>query len=260
MRSVLARVLPLAFISATACGPAEVIVTMEIEVDDPAGGGPISRALSEVEVRLLPYDRDAVFDSITAAYPTTEPAIPPELLAAREQVRAAQSDLEQAQTRWNTLRDTLQDLGSAMESLDRRSAEYTLLFRDFTILEEQLPSVQRQSDAAFARFDSLQRGSIRASDSVRILRENWSDGAFADVSAIFTAKVEASGLDVAVDTTDARGVANQHLQVAPGRYWIHARYELPYVELYWNVPVSVDRGEPVQVRLTRENAQERIRL
>ena len=30
--------------------------------------------------------------------------------------------------------------------------------------------------------------------------------------------------------------------------------------LYWNVMVTVVKGEPHQVRLTRENAEERIKL
>ena len=260
MRRVLSRVPPFVALAAAACGPAEVVVSMEVQVDDPAGGEAITRALSEVEVRLLPYDRDAVFDSIAAAHPTPEPAIPPELLAAREGVRSAQAELEQAQLRVNSLRDTLQVLGTALEPLSRSSAEYVLLFRDFTELESRLPAAERQADRAFARFDSLQRGTIRASDSVRILQQNWGDEAFGDVPTIFAAKVAASGLDVAVDTTNAEGVASRSLRVRPGRYWVHARYELPYVELYWNVPVDVARGEPVQVRLTRENAEERVRL
>jgi hypothetical protein len=247
-------------VAAAACAPAEVVVSIEIEVDDPASAGTISRALSEVEVRLLPYDRDAVFDSIAAEYPIPEPEVPAELLAAREQVRAAQEELEEAQSRWSSLRDTLQQLSAAMQPLDRGGATYMVLFRDFTSLEEQLPAAERQADLAFARFDSLQRGSIRASDSMRIVQENWSVDAFAGVPDVFAAKVEASGLDVVVDTTDASGVAGQRLRVRPGQYWVHARYELPFVELYWNVPVTVARGEPVLVRLTRANAEERLRL
>jgi hypothetical protein len=250
----------LAVLAAAACGPAAVVVTVEIDVDDPAGGGTIPRALSDLEVRLLPYDRDAVFDSIASAYPTPEPEVPAELLAAREQVRAAQAELEQAQLTWNTLRDSLQQLGTVMQPLDRTGAQYVLLFRDFSTLEGRLPAVEARANAAFVRFDSLLRGSIRASDSVRILQENWSTDAFADVPTLFAAKVDASGLDVAVDTTDAAGVASQRLFVSPGQYWVHARYELPYVELYWNVPVTVERGVPTQVRLTRANAEERIRL
>ncbi len=247
-------------LAGAACGPVEVVVSMEIDVDDPADGGTIQRALSAIEVRMLPYDRDAVFDSIVAVYPTPEPAVPAELLMAREQVQAAQEEWDQAQRRGRMLRDTLQKLGATMEPLDRGGATYVLLFGDFTNLERRLPAVERDEQAAFARFDSLLKGTIRASDSARILQESWGDDAFADVGSIFAAKARASGLDVAIDTTDASGVARRHLQVIPGQYWVHARYELAYTELYWNVPITVERGEPVQVRLTRDNAEERPRL
>jgi hypothetical protein len=260
MRSVFARGLPLLLAVTAACGPGEVIVSIEIEVDDPAGSGRIPRALSEVEVRLLPFDRDAVFDSIVAVYPTPEPEIPADLLAAREDVQATRAELDQAQRRWAILRDSLQKLNTAMQPLERSGTAYILLFRDFTAIEGQLPAVEREVNAAFIRFDSLQQGTIRASDSVRILRENWGDDAFADVADIFAAKAESSGLDVAVDTTDATGLASGNLLLKPGRYWVHARYELPYTELYWNVPIEVARGEPVQVRLDQSNAEERLRL
>jgi hypothetical protein len=259
MRSVLTLAVPLLLASA-ACGPVSVVVSIEIEVDDPAGGGTIQRALPAIEVRLLPYDRDDVFDSIVAGYPTPEPAVPAALLAARQQVQAAHEEWSEAQRRWSVLRDTLQRLGASMEPLDRSGAAYILLFGDFSSLESQLPAVERAEQLAFARFDSLLKGTIRESDSVRILQENWGDDAFADVGSAFAAKVEASGLDVAVDTTDASGVARRNLRVAPGRYWVHARYELAYSELYWNVPITVERGDPVQVRLTRDNAEERLRL
>ena len=58
------------------------------------------------------------------------------------------------------------------------------------------------------------------------------------------------------DTTDASGVAAD-LMVKPGEYWVHARYAEVYSELYWNVPVTVARGEPVTVTLNRSNAQVR---
>ncbi len=115
-------------------------------------------------------------------------------------------------------------------------------------------------DADFAEFDRLQQGTIRASDSVRIMQDNWADDAFADVGEVFRAKQLATGLDAVVDTTDASGIARQNLRVRPGQYWVHARYELTYSELYWNVPITVERGEPVQVMLSRSNAEERVRL
>jgi len=41
---------------------------------------------------------------------------------------------------------------------------------------------------------------------------------------------------------------------------VHARYELAYTELYWNVRITVVGGDPMTVNLTRANAQERIKL
>jgi hypothetical protein len=246
-------------LAAAACGPAEVVVTMEIDVQDPAGEGTVTRALSDIPVELLPYDRDAIFDSLEAAYPEPEPAIPAELVAARSEVQEAQQEWEELSRRWNTLRDTLQKLNTAMEQYSRGEARYVALFQEWQDFDDQYGGVEQEMEAAFDRFDSLQRGTIRASDSIRLIRQNWADEAFAGIGEVIQARLEAGGGEVAVDTTDASGVARE-LAVPPGQYWVHARYQMAYTELYWNVPITVEGGEPLMVRLTRENAQERPRL
>ena len=71
-------------VAAAACGPAQVVVTIEIDFDDPEGGGTIMRALSDLAVRLLPYDRAAIFDPFTAPFYTPAPA-PPAVLSAPRQ-------------------------------------------------------------------------------------------------------------------------------------------------------------------------------
>ncbi len=245
-------------LTAAACGPAEVVVTAEIEMPNPEGEGTVVRPIEEMEVQLLPFDRDAVFDSMTAAFPTPEPPIPEDLIAARDEVRRAQEEWQSYQNRWNTLRDTLQKLTETMEQYNRGEAAYRRLFLQWEEFDDEYQQVERQMNRAFERFTELQQGIIRASDSIRILRENWADEAYSGIGEVFAEKVRASGLDVAVDTTDANGIAR--FRVKPGRYWVHARYELPYTELYWNEPVDVQRGEPVQIRLNRENAEERIKL
>ncbi len=257
------RILPFAtglVLAAAACGPAEVVVTVEVDMPDPMGEGMVSRPLPDIEVQLLPYDRDAIFDSLTQAFGQPEPEVPQELLAAREEVQRAQAEWDQRQREWSTIRDTLQTITNQMEQFSRGEAQYVALFNEWQDFDQRLGGVERQMNAAFERFDSLQRGTIRASDSVRILQDQWADQAFADVGTVFLAKQRASGLDIAVDTTDANGVARGNLRVKPGQYWVHARYELPYTELYWNVPITVERGDPVMLRLTRENAQERLKL
>ncbi|MEQ9570397.1 MAG: hypothetical protein RLN75_09430, partial [Longimicrobiales bacterium] len=138
-----------------ACGPAQVVVTAQIEVEDPASGQMVTRQLSDMEVWLLPYDRDAIFDSLTAAAATGEPDVPAELSEAQAAIRAAQEEWRTAENRWNTLRDTLQKLSTAMEEYLPSETQYRMLFNDFSDLEAQLNSVERNKDQLFARFDSL---------------------------------------------------------------------------------------------------------
>ena len=258
MRSTLPYAMAL-LLAGGACSPAEVVVTVEIEVPT-AEGGTQQLALSDVEVQLLPFDRDAVFDSLTQAFPDPEPDVPQELIDAREQVQAAQAEWDASQRRWSLVRDTLQTLLAEMEQYNRGEAQYLLLYREFQEFEGELAGAEREMNSDFARFDSLQRGTIRASDSIRIMQETWADDAFAEVGEVFRSKQLASGLPAVVDTTDASGVARENFRVAPGQYWVYARYPMTYTELYWNVPITVERGDPVQVTLTRANADERIRL
>lgn len=257
------RTLPIALsllLAAAACGPAEVVVTMEIEVPNPEGEGTMQLALSDVEVQLIPFDRDAVFDSMTTAFGSSEPAVPQELIEARSEVQAAQAEWDAANRRWATIRDTLQTISETLETLNRGSGDYVVLFREFNEWDGQLAAAEREVERTFEAFTGLQEGTIRASDSVRLLQENWADDAFQDIGNVFSTKQTVLGLDWVMDTTDANGVARGGLLVKPGQYWVHARYEMAYTELYWNVPITVEGGEPMTVRLDRSNAQERIKL
>ena len=245
-------------IAAGACGQAEVVVMIEIDVANAEGDGTVPLALADVEVQLLPYDRDAIFDSITAVFPRPEPQIPPDLLAAREELQVLQATWDAAQRRWGMIRDTLGKINAAMEEYSRAEAQYTILFLEYGDFESQLEGATRDNDAAFEAFDRLQQGTIKAADSVRLLQDSWADDAFAEVGTIFLTLQRATGLDVVADTTDANGMAR--LRVKFGQYWLHARYDLPYTELYWNVPIDIQRGERLEIRLDRAKAEERIKL
>ena len=240
----------------SACGPTQVVVVAEIAPDDPSQGTE-ARALADLEIRMFPYDRDVVFDSMTASASTPEPAIPDSVLDAQTQVAAAQQAWRDMEARWNLLRDTLQTLSDELETLSRGSAQYRVLFRDFQDLDDEYSAVERRRDAAFEDFTSLQAASMAAAEQTRALREQWADEAFAEVGEVMSLHERASGLATLYDTTDASGVAE--LEAKAGDYWVTARYELPYTELYWNVPLTVG-SEPAQVRLTRENATVRPNL
>jgi hypothetical protein len=243
-------------LAAAACGPGKVVVTMQVDMPNPDGEGTITKPVPDVVVNMLPFDRDSVFDSLAAAYGTPEPPVPQWLQEQRDSVRAAQERWQSAERRWANLRDTLEKLNNKMKEYSRGEAAYVSLFRQWNDLDGQLQSVNRVKDRYFQAFDTLQKATISASDSIRILRENWADQAYASVNDVFDAKLKAAGVTrMPEDTTDANGVAN--LQGKPGTWYIHATYELPYTELYWNIPVDVKRGDPIPVQLTRENATER---
>ena len=242
----------------SACGPTQVVVNAELGSDDPEQAV-AARALGDLEIRMLPFNRDVIFDSLTAAATTPEPPIPDSVLNAQNAVSAAQKEWRDTEARWNVLRDTLQTLSETLDGMRRNSGQYRLLYRDFQGLEAQYNRVERARDRAFGNFTSLQEASLVAAEETKLLREQWADEAFADVGVIMAARLQGSGGDILYDTTDASGVADG-FEVKQGEWWISARYELPYTELYWNVPVTVSGRDPVQVRLTRENATVRPKL
>jgi hypothetical protein len=238
----------------TACGGSEVAIQARLEAEQEAP----AIVLRDLPVRLLPYDRDALFDSLQAAYPTPQPEIPEELLQLESQISDAQAAWQNAEERWITVRDSLQRLSNAMRGMNQRSGEYLLMYRDFQALEGQESALKRQQDQAFSRFTELQSRYTTQADEIRVARENWADEAYAPIDSIIRARLREMRREEVWDTLGSEGTGR--VSVPAGRWWVHAVYALPYYELYWNVPVEVPRGEQVEVQLTRQNAMVRPRL
>ncbi len=240
-------------LSASACGPGQVAVTSELEVPDPEmEGAMVTRPIADLEVQFIPFDRDQVFDSLTAAFPTPEPEIPPDLLAAQQEIAEAQAEWQAAEAAWGAGRDRLQQISDELETLNQAESRYVTLYNEFMDRERAVAQAERAKDAAFRTFTGLQEGFIQRRDSMRIIRDQWADEAFASIFDVFAAKAQEAGLDFVVDTTDAQGYTLT--DVAPGQYWVYAYYEQAYTELYWNLPITVERGAPVEVRLNPETA------
>lgn len=234
-----------------ACGGGEVIVQAQVEGE---GGEP--SPIGGVEVRALPYDRDAIFDSLKATYPTPEPTIPDSVLRLQSEIASAQAEWQQAEASWNAARDSLKVLSDALQRMSRGSAQYRLLFADFGDQEARERTTGQQSRQAFTRYDALQKRFASQASQLRVQRELWADEAYAPVDSIIELRLEELGREELVDTTDASGIV-RFPSVKTGQWWVHARYDLPFEELYWNVPVEVQRGDPIQVILNRANAQAR---
>jgi hypothetical protein len=251
------RVLLTAVVAASvvlgACGGSEVVVLAQFETE---AGGTVT--LRDYPIRLLPYDRDEVFDELEAGYPVPQPEIPQQLLQLEQQIARAQEEWQQAESRWMTVRDSLQRLSRSMQGMSRASGQYVAAFRAFTALESEEATLRRSQEQAFQRFTGLQSQYTSQADEVRVARENWADEAYAKVDSVIADRIRVARREEVWDTTNAEGVAR--VRVPAGRWWVYARYDLPYSELYWNVPVEVPRGEQVRIQLTRETAQVRPKL
>ncbi|HUH14120.1 MAG TPA: hypothetical protein VMK65_13480 [Longimicrobiales bacterium] len=256
MRRTTMAVATAASVLLTACGGSELVVETAIE-QETAEGAIESVAIGGQEIQILPFDRDQVFDSLAQAYGEPEPAIPDTILQLQQQIAAAQDEWQTAESQWNTARDSLRRLGDRLQGLSRASADYRLAYQDFTDLEGQVGQLERRSRDAFQRFTALQTRFATSAEEIRLLRENWGDDAFAEVDDAFEAKLEEARRDMVVDTTNAAGMIR--VQLPPGQWWIHSRYVMPFSELYWNVPVTVE-GDSIHIQLTRENAQVRPKL
>lgn len=248
-------------IALSACSPAQVVVTGEIEQEDPTSEEGTMRTvpLSNMVVELIPFDRDVVFDSLTEAAATPEPEIPEELREAQVAIQEAQERWQNLEARWNTLRDTLQTINEELAQYSRGEARYVALFREWEPLNQEYERVDRQVSQAFEEFSQLQEESFAQLEEVRIQRENWAEEAYADILTIFEERMDEVGREIMVDTTSADGVAVFE-DVPEGEWWVHARWQLPTVELYWNEQLQVPAGEITEIMLDRAKAEERTTL
>lgn len=235
-----------------ACGRTEVVVQAQLEGQD----GPIP--LRDLPIRALPYDRDAIFDSLRAEYAEPEPEIPRDIMVLQDSIARAQEEWRVAETRWGVGRDSLRALRSEMDRLSPASGQYIALFNRFNALEGQVRNAENQMNQAFQRFQSLQNRFTAQAQEIRLARDQWADAAYADVDRIISARLRELRREERADTTNGNGIGR--IRVGSGRWWIYARYDLPFEELYWNVPVDVARGEQEEVHLTRETAEVRPKL
>lgn len=252
MKRFLVLVALLAPLVAAGCGQPQVVAEAAIAEE----GTGERLALGDLPIRLLPYDRDAIFDSLEAAYSVPEPPIPPEILMQQEQVQEAQSEWRVAEERWSTVRDSLRILSENLTQMQnqglRGTPQYAAAFSQFGTLEAEERRVNQAMEQAFARFDALQQATLAAADSVRVQRDMWAEQAYADFNSVIAQKLRESGKQELADTTNAQGVIR--VQVPKGRWWVYSRYTLPYEELYWNVPIEVS-SDSTYIGLSRENAQ-----
>ncbi len=88
---------------------------------------------------------------------------------------------------------------------------------------------------------------------MRIVKGQWAEEAFESYYVVAEEKTVETGMEMVVDTTDAAGMVQ--VDLPPGEWWVHARYEEAWSNLYWNEHITVVRGEPQPFVLSRQNAK-----
>ncbi len=257
MKRALALPAVVLLLGTVACSDPQVVAEAAIAQEDTGE----RLALQGLPIRLLPYDRDAIFDSLEAAHPTPEPPIPPDLLQQQQAVNEARELHSVAEARWGALGDSLRTLSEQTQQMQRQglreTAQYRQALEALSRLEEEAGRVKLESDSAFVRFAALQRATRALADSIRVARDSWAGEAFRDFQKVVDARLETTGQVEFADTTGAAGVAV--FRVPEGQWWVYARYTLPFEELYWNEPIEV-AGDSTYILLSEENADRRPAL
>lgn len=250
-RSLWSAILLSLFVAA--CGPGEVVVSSEAERFNPETGEAELAPIEGMPVQLLPFDRDHVFDSLTQAAGSPEPQMSAEVREAQQEILAAQQEHREAENEVLSLREELQAINREMEAYSQAEPRYRELFARWNELDAQLDDATRRRDDAFERFTSLQREAIEEIDRHRIALEAWEEEAFAEYPEVVGRRLQETRREILADTTDATG--RVRFQAAPGEWWVYARHTLATEELYWNIRVDVERGDPIEILLNRDNAE-----
>jgi hypothetical protein len=147
----------LTFLALAACGPGEVTVLVEAEMLDPDSGDRVVRPVGDLVLQLVPFDRDAIFDSLTRAAASPEPQLPQHLIVARDSIAQARQQWQESESQWLTFRDRLQEISQEMTQFNPAEARYRQLFEEFNRIEGQYLQAEARKDEAFARFERLQQ-------------------------------------------------------------------------------------------------------
>ncbi|HET6231402.1 MAG TPA: hypothetical protein VFE05_15115 [Longimicrobiaceae bacterium] len=198
MKPALVPLLFASCVALAACGKPKVVVRATLGADGP---------ISDLPVRLLPYDRTAILDSLGRLMKTPEPAIPQELI------------------------QQLQSLDAEQEA------------------------VKQRGDTAVTRWDAARRALSARAEAIRAARQAWAAKAYAKFDSAVIKRTANTGYTEKVDTTDAAGHAA--MTGDEGKWWVVARYTLPYSELEWSIPVTLQKKgqDSVVVVLDRSKAK-----
>jgi hypothetical protein len=218
-----------------------------------------STPIADLTITALPFDPDRIIDSLEALAATERPDFT-DLEAEMLAYEPPQDDrFEEASRPWRALRDTVQQLADSLIAIGRGAPGYATQYARFRQLYARLAQRAAERDDALRGLGGnqidLARRAATAAESLR----TWEYEALESYSEIAAGQVLLTGHEAVEAPTDESGEA--HFTLAPGRWWLVARYadpENPFMEYYWNVPVTVSLL-PVRLPISLGNSERRWR-
>jgi hypothetical protein len=220
----------------TACErPREVAVRVSIP-----GPDSVETPVTGVGLIALPYDRDSVLAALeaTATSPRPDTAALDSLFRA---FRVPFTTYTAAVQRTDRLRDSLEQLRLALDSLPRDTPEYRERYAGFARLEDSLTGARKAAEAARETLDRARREFTGRGEPLRARIRQWEDSTYLGYDSITRSLAARRRQDPRTDTTGADGWAN--FTLPPGDWWIYGRSwdaTDPNAEWYWNLPVTDD--------------------
>jgi hypothetical protein len=215
--------------------PRDVAVRVSIP-----GPDSVETPVTGVGLVALPYNRDSVLAALEKEAPTPRPDTGA-LDSLFRAFRMPFASYTAAVQRSEGLRDSLERLRVALDSLPRNTPEYRERYAAFSRLDDSLAAARKASDRARqelerARVDFAERG-----DPLRARIRHWEDSTYRGYDSITRGLAARRRQDPRTDTTGADGWA--HFTLPPGAWWIYGRSwdaTDPNAEWYWNLPVTDD--------------------
>jgi hypothetical protein len=220
----------------TACErPREVAVRVSIP-----GPDSVETPVTGVGLVALPYDRDSVLAALEekAATPRPDTTALDSLFRA---FRVPFVSYTAAVQRTERLRDTLEQLRIALDSMPRNAPEYRERYGAFSRLDDSLAVARKAAERARQQLDRARAEFAERGDPLQARIRHWEDSTYRGYDSITRSLAARRRQDPRTDTTGADGWA--HFTLPAGDWWIYARSwdaSDPNAEWYWNLPVTDD--------------------
>ena len=216
--------------------------------------------LTDLEVAFLPFDAEALRDSLSTQATTPRPSFTELTTELLEYRPGDGKHLTTLMAPLNAFRDTVATLSDSLLRLDPNSRAYRTLYARFRRQYIELMRRGAERDATmrelYASDYALAERASRAADSLRA----WEGVALARYPELADSAVAQSGLEPIRVTTDSAG--RTHVNLKRGPWWLTARLrhpDNPFLEYYWSVGLVVTGRFPVVVPLSPINVEERWR-